>query len=375
MAKQPSSSKPNHKKSNNAGGPKPPSISSGLHPRNRHTGRYDLKLLCGLHPELSQSLIEKHGQTTLDFSLQQTVRHLNAALLKQWYDIQYWSLPEASLCPPIPGRADYLHYLGDLAAYSVLFVKAPDSQGDTLELKIPLAKRKNIPRGESVALLDIGTGASGIYPILGQAEFAWRFIASDIDKSSLAHVEKLIEQNPEQLKPVQLVHQQSSENIFKGILGPDSKLDMVLCNPPFHKSLHEALAQNANKRANLDLASKRKNSRNATTELTREQTRNFGGQKAELWCTGGEIAFLTTMLSESFEFKGQVCWFSSLVSKSENIPILKKQLKRLGASYLSVFNMSQGQKKTRVLVWSFKTKPEIELWWAEKDDRAHLSKA
>jgi 23S rRNA (adenine1618-N6)-methyltransferase len=38
-------------------------------------------------------------------------------LLISYYDIQKWDIPHY-LCPPIPGRADYIHYIADLLAES-----------------------------------------------------------------------------------------------------------------------------------------------------------------------------------------------------------------------------------------------------------------
>lgn len=38
---------------------------------------------------------------------------------------------------------------------------------------------------------------------------------------------------------------------------------------------------------------------------------NFGGQQQELWCEGGEVAFITQMIAESQQFGRQVKWFTS----------------------------------------------------------------
>jgi 23S rRNA (adenine1618-N6)-methyltransferase len=39
-------------------------------------------------------------------------------------------------------------------------------------------------------VLDIGTGASCIYPILGQTVYQWHFVASDIDPISINTAKK-----------------------------------------------------------------------------------------------------------------------------------------------------------------------------------------
>ena len=43
---------------------------------------------------------------------------LNRALLKADYGIDFWDIPPNYLCPPIPGRVDYIHHLADLLARS-----------------------------------------------------------------------------------------------------------------------------------------------------------------------------------------------------------------------------------------------------------------
>ena len=98
------------------------------------------------------------------------MRVLNRALLANYYGVKFWDIPEGYLCPPIPGRADYIHYIADLLAQTT-HVNADNT---------PLA-------GKEIHALDIGTGASAIYPIVGNSgeSYGWRFTASDIDPISV----------------------------------------------------------------------------------------------------------------------------------------------------------------------------------------------
>jgi len=59
------------------------------------------------------------------------------------------------------------------------------------------------------------------------------------------------------------------------------------------------------------------------------------------------------MCDESVNYKQQVTWFTSLVSKSENIPLLKKQLEKLSVQEVKVIEMAQGQKISRLIAWRF----------------------
>jgi 23S rRNA (adenine1618-N6)-methyltransferase len=74
---------------------RPSGAAAGLHPRNRHQGRYDFALLMAHCPELSAFLITTPaGGTSLDFGNPQAVRALNRALLKVQYGVAHWDIPD-----------------------------------------------------------------------------------------------------------------------------------------------------------------------------------------------------------------------------------------------------------------------------------------
>ena len=80
---------------------------------------------------------------------------------------------------------------------------------------------------------------------------------------------------------------------------------------------------------------------------------NFGGQQQELWCEGGEVAFISQMIRESQQFGRQVKWFTSLVSRGDNLPPLYRLLTEVGAVKVVKKEMAQGQKQSRFIAWSF----------------------
>lgn len=287
-----------------------------LHPNNPHKGRYDFKVLVDKLPELKSFIIKNPiGEETIDFSDNQAVVCLNKALLKTYYNIDNWDIPAGFLCPPIPGRADYIHYIAEL-----------------------LTKKKNIN------VLDIGTGANCIYPIIGSQTFDWNYTASDIDPKSIENAQKIIDSNEKLKNKVKLKLQKDRNHIFIGVIEKNDKFDLTMCNPPFHSSLEDALKANQRKVNNLN-----KGNKNIQKGL------NFGGQKAELWCPGGERLFLKKMAKESANFASQVYYFTSLISNKENIKPTIKVLEKLGAK-CKVLEMSQGQKISRVLAWTFNQK-------------------
>lgn len=308
------------------------SEKNNLHPRNLHRDRYDFELLISNCPELKQFVsINKHQIETIDFSNPKAVKVLNKALLKTYYNVDFWSIPANYLCPPIPGRADYIHYIADLLAES--------NNGE-------------IPNGDNILGLDIGTGTNCIYPILGNAIYNWNFVATDIDKKAIENCTKIIEANPKLIEVISLQQQTESRFIFKNIITPEDRFAFTMCNPPFHASAEEANKSAVRKSKNLN--SKEKKSDNPVL--------NFGGQSNELWCNGGEIAFVTQMIYESVHYKSQCLWFTTLVSKKENLQAIYKILKKVNVLQVKTIDMSQGQKNSRIIAWSFITEHELKAW-------------
>lgn len=308
------------------------SQKDNLHPRNIHRTRYDFELLISNCPELKAFIsINKYGIETIDFSNPLAVKTLNKALLQTYYEIQNWDIPKNYLCPPIPGRADYIHYIADLLAET---------------------NNGQIPEGNSVLGLDIGTGANLIYPILGNSIYNWSFVATDIYKTSIENCSKIIEANPKLIDAISLQQQTESRFIFKNIIIPEDRFTFTMCNPPFHASAEEANKSTSRKVSNLNPKEKK----NTNPVL------NFGGQNAELWCNGGEIGFVTQMIYESVKYASQVLWFTTLVSKKENLSSIYKTLKKVNAVSVKTIEMSQGQKNSRIVAWSFLSKPEQQKW-------------
>ena len=292
-----------------------------LHLRNFHNDRYDFNALIKTNPDLQEFVKpNKYGDLSIDFANPQAVISLNKALLAHFYGIKNYTIPNGYLCPPIPGRADYVHHIADL-----------------------LASCNNgvIPKGKAVIGLDVGIGANGIYSIIGSSVYDWNFVGSDIEIESIKSVENIVNSNEILKEKIECKLQTNPENIFTGIIKADEFYDFTLCNPPFHKSLKDAMDGNKRKVQNL------------TKQKTTKNALNFGGKNNELWCKGGEIAFITNMIKESFEFKNNVLWFTTLVSKKDNLPLIYKKLEDIKAKEIKTINMSCGQKITRVIAWSF----------------------
>ncbi|MGB9088107.1 MAG: 23S rRNA (adenine(1618)-N(6))-methyltransferase RlmF [Pseudomonas farsensis] len=293
-----------------------------LHPRNRHQGRYDFPALIKAHPDLARfTITNPYGNPSIDFANPEAVRVFNRALLKAQYGIAHWDIPADYLCPPIPGRADYIHVLADLLG--------EDNAGE-------------VPRGAQVRALDIGVGANCIYPLLGHSDYRWRFVGTDIDAVALASANAIVQANKLD-KAISLRLQAQPRHILSGLLQDGERFEVTLCNPPFHASREEATRGSQRKWKNLGKQDPKR----------KLPVLNFGGQNNELWCEGGEIRFVTQLVNESVQYAQQVLWFSSLVSKASNLPAIEAALKKVGARALRTLEMGQGQKQSRLVAWSF----------------------
>jgi 23S rRNA (adenine1618-N6)-methyltransferase len=293
----------------------PPAQKSNLHPRNLHRARYDFPALISTCPKLAPFVkLTDYGDESIDFFNPDAVKMLNKALLQQYYGVNYWDIPPNYLCPPVPGRADYIHYMADV-----------------------LGNRT----GETVKCMDIGVGANCIYPIIGQKEYGWSFIGTDIDPIALASAEKIVEKNPFLHGKIELRLQKNPKDIFLGVLKSDEIIDLTICNPPFHSSLAEANAGSIRKLTNL------------THQKNLKPTLNFGGKSNELWCEGGEITFIYHLIRQSAAFSKNCHWFSTLVAKSAHLENAYKTLKTVGARDVKTIEMGQGNKISRILVWRF----------------------
>jgi 23S rRNA (adenine1618-N6)-methyltransferase len=290
-----------------------------MHARNRFRDGYDVARLVAAHPPLAPFVVRSpRGDATINFADPAAVLALNQALLKDAYGVQ-WSLPAGALCPPIPGRSDYLHHLADLL-----------SGGDDTA----------IPRGPEVRILDIGAGASCIYPIIGASEYGWRFVATNIDQAAHRWARQVVRTNLPIAKLIDGRHQPDPRACFAHVTTPGERFAASMCNPPFHASAEEAAAGSARKRRNLKLGPD-------------AAALNFGGEADELWCEGGEVGFIERMIAESAT-RPQLCfWFTTLVSKSANLPRLRRALARAQAAHVLTIDMAQGQKQSRFLAWTF----------------------
>ena len=303
---------------------------SRLHSRNKNRDKYDLSALTICNPELKKYIVpNKSGGDSIDFSNPLAVKVLNRALLNHYYGIENWEFPDENLCPPIPGRADYIHHIADILAENNF---------------------GKIPTGENVICLDVGLGASCIYPIVGVTEYDWTFIGSDIDPNAIASAQNIIDSNASLKNRIECRLQKNSSDVFYGIVSKEEKIELTICNPPFHASIEEAQKGSRRKAKNL------------SGKNVKSPRLNFSGIASELVCEGGENQFIQNMIRESLEFSKTCYWFSTLVSKQSNLKGIYRLLENSAATQIKMVPMGTGNKSSRIVAWTFLSLIEQKEW-------------
>lgn len=311
-----------------------PKEKSKIHPRSKHRERYDFEKLIARCPELAPFVRENpYGDLSIDFANPEAVKTLNTSLLLHFYEIENWEIPVNYLCPPIPGRADYIHHMADLLA---------------------LFNQEKIPTGSTIKGLDIGVGASCIYPIIGIKEYGWSFTGTDIDPVALKSAQSIIESNVILKGNLDLRLQPNMLDTLRGIIKVDECFDFTICNPPFHKSAEEAKAGNMRKLSNLG----KKNISHPAL--------NFGGKHNELWCEGGEIRFVKNLIQQSTQYPTSCFWFSTLISKDDNLKSVYRALNKAEVVEIHTIEMGQGNKTSRIVAWTFLTRKQQKEWAASR---------
>ncbi|MDO6566390.1 23S rRNA (adenine(1618)-N(6))-methyltransferase RlmF [Alteromonas sp. 1_MG-2023] len=313
-----------------------------MHARNLHKDGYPIAALCQAHPALSGYVVDaKSGKKSIDFTNQDAVKTLNAALLIHYYGLKTWDIPNGYLCPPVPGRADYIHGIADILASS---------------------NKGVIPKGKSVKGLDVGIGANAIYPIIGSQSYGWQFVGSDIDAVSVKSAESIATKNPKLTRLLSVRKQPKKSKIFEGVIQLNEHFTFTMCNPPFHKSAEAAALGSERKAIGLKGNMQKRSGKkprvdaNANTNAKPDISNiklNFAGTGNELWCEGGELAFIQRMIIESVAYKKQVDWFTCLVSKSEHLKPIETSINYYGATKFLKVDMGQGQKQSRFVAWTF----------------------
>ncbi|OLN81080.1 putative methyltransferase-like protein C27D7.08c [Colletotrichum chlorophyti] len=285
--------------------PEEPGVKADAYYRNLYSQEPDFDKLGREDPAFGTML--KRGN--LDFNNPAAVMQLTKTLLMADFGVQI-ELPDDRLCPPVPNRHNYILWLKGLV--------------DTTSYDDPDRK---------VLGLDIGTGASCIYPLLGCTQRRWSFFATDVDPKSLTYAKKNVELNHLQNR-ISIVPRNPKDALIPlEDIGAET-LSFVMTNPPFYASENDLLD------------SARQKSRPPLTACT--------GAPVEMVTEGGEVSFVSRILDESLKLRDRVQWYTSMFGKQSSLEEFVTKLREQKIDNYAVTEFIQGNKTRRwAIAWSF----------------------
>ncbi|XP_051934665.1 RNA N6-adenosine-methyltransferase mettl16 [Hippocampus zosterae] len=284
------------------------SLNKSMHPRNRYKDKApDFAYLASKYPEFQEHVhTNLSGRAVVNFKEPEAVRALTCTLLKEDFGLSI-EIPLERLIPTVPLRLNYIHWVEDLI----------DGQ-------------KQPRRG-----IDIGTGASCIYPLLGASMNGWYFLATEVDDICFDYATRNVEQN--HLSDLIKVVKVPQKTLLMDALKEETEIvyDFCMCNPPFFANQLEA---------------KGVNSRNARRPPP--SSVNTGGV-TEIMAEGGELEFVKRIIHDSLQLKKRLRWYSCMLGKKCSLAPLKEELRKQGVPKVTHTEFCQGRTMRWALAWSF----------------------
>ncbi|KAI0640491.1 S-adenosyl-L-methionine dependent methyltransferase [Trametes meyenii] len=283
-----------------------------MHPRNPYSNPPDFSALAEAYPDLKPHIISTQNGVAVDFTDEASQRRLTEAILSRDFGISI-ELPLGRLCPPVPNRLNYILWLEDVI------------EATSIALDASLSR---VVRG-----LDVGTGASAIYPLLGCAVRSnWVFTGTEIDELSLQSARRNVNVNGLESK-VSVVPADPSEPIFLPLFQEDRFYDFTMCNPPFYSSRDEVLRS--------------------------AEAKEFGpnavctGADIEMITPGGEAVFVGKMVEESLKLREKCRWYTSMLGKLSSVAFIIQLLRDNKIENYAISELVQGRTRRWVVAWSF----------------------
>jgi 23S rRNA A1618 N6-methylase RlmF len=334
-----------------------------MHPRNRYQRPPDFAALAAHHPDTFGKFVrtDARGHASIDWDDGAASRALTAVLLLHDFGLR-WDMPAGHLCPPVPNRLNYLHWVEDLLALRAPGAASAAESGETAgsasssSTGAVAAAAAAVPSAdEPLRCLDIGTGASCIFPLLGAALHSeWRWIATDVDAASVAAAAANVSRNKLEARircrlvaphdPLLAAIDSSAASVSSGGsgVGGHGGFAFCVCNPPFFEAgAPRRLAERIGERGA------------GPCEATRSEA------EAE----GGEVGFVGRIVQESIDRAAQgakprsppggVRWFTSMLGCKASLKPLLAQLRAAGVRNVRSGTLQQGRTRRWVLAWSF----------------------
>ncbi|XP_022860145.1 U6 small nuclear RNA (adenine-(43)-N(6))-methyltransferase isoform X2 [Olea europaea var. sylvestris] len=346
-----------------------------IHPRNKYSENPpDFGLLASLYPSFEPYVFYSlDGRPRIDWTDFNATRELTRVLLLHDHGLNWW-IPDGQLCPTVPNRSNYIHWIEDLLASDL----------------IPCTRGNSVVKG-----FDIGTGANCIYPLLGASLLGWTFVGSDVTDVAIEWANRNVKSNPHLSELIEIrrvdtetkifdaeelqnkqkdninsyvdstntvsvdmgpspsfsLRSQSVKNsyhgppVLVGVVKDGESFDFCMCNPPFFMTMEEA-------------------GLNPKTSC--------GGTPEEMVCLGGEEAFITRIIEDSAQLKRAFRWYTSMVGRKSNLNILTSKLWNVGVTVVKTTEFVQGQTSRWGLAWSFMP-PSRKMLFSHVTEKKNLS--
>lgn len=244
-----------------------------------------------------------------------SLHDINAKLLKQNYDLNI-HVPSEALVPFMDNRRNYISFLENI--YDII------SHKDCRQL---------IPN--EIHCIDIGTGYSAIYPLLGcKCRPEWKWFATELDQEALSYAEKNIQRNNFQDK-IELIKVTDPFQLFP-LLNKSSRynetapfITFVVCNPPFYQNEQEY----------------------QTSIQTKKPLKfHVSGTVTERFTHGGELEFCKRMILDSRDNDILIC--TCMIGKKSNLMILLNFLASIRIHWFTFHTLRQGMTWRWIIAWS-----------------------
>ncbi|OON14566.1 hypothetical protein X801_09641, partial [Opisthorchis viverrini] len=296
-------------------------LNKYMHPRNFYrTKKPNFKELAQKYDFFQEVAIsDEHGRVSLDFKIPAHLSALSKALLLEDFNLNV-EFPLDRLVPTVPLRLNYILWLEDVIKS---FTKPTDQ----------------------VVILDIGVGASCIYPLLGAKCNGWRFVGTEIDARNMSVACSNVQRNSLQnlVKLIQIKDGASSlDAVFSHGTPPESYLTAVMANPPFFCGTSDAVGTTTNR------------------SITRPASKTVSSAaRHECQTQGGEVLFGMRLARDSVKYATRVGVFTVMLGKKSSVVPLKRILKKLNIPRISVYELCQGRIMRWGLAWTFQ--PNVEF--------------
>uniref|UniRef100_A0A0N5ABN3 U6 small nuclear RNA (adenine-(43)-N(6))-methyltransferase n=1 Tax=Syphacia muris TaxID=451379 RepID=A0A0N5ABN3_9BILA len=301
----------------------------GMHPRNPYRDKPpDFSSLARKHAEFrSHCYVAPNGKLLLNFRSSDAVRALTKILLQEDFGLNV-ELPSDCLVPRVPQRLNYVLFIDDL---------------------IKMNKLK-----DDIIGIDIGTGASCIYALLGAKNFKWHFVATETDALAVEVASKNVAQNSlEEYIDVVAV---DKDRLIKDIVRehPSSQFTFCMCNPPFYEQEESEQKFSYIAGGVMSNSSSSSGVRSAPHSATIARTN-------ELSVDGGEVAFVGRLIEDSVILQKSVMFYTSMIGKKSSLTELKKKLRRFPNVRFIVETLNQGKTQRWILTWTFHSNLKLSL--------------